>query len=262
MLRSRVFWCIVALHSFAVHAQKSLTEKYVGFSFGNFWNMHAGLEPGTMSGRPDFFTEFQPVVAQSYTEPVSRTLAYTLEAGLRYHRLNFGFLEGSLGLGERFVGYRADFGSGSERIELTARTKFFALPMRIGYGYEFSAFHFRTGFQLTWLFTPKGDAETRVWTSTGTTGHQRPMNGELFYQKDNLVYFMEDLFRPLISMYTPYIGIGYNLDDIRITFDISYNFSPYPFRNFVKTDNPFGNEIIDAQLRGLLVELGVHFRIF
>lgn len=253
---------LLAFSGFFVFGQKSLLEKYVGFHFGNLINMHTGLEPGTMSGRPEFFTEFQPIVQSTYREPTSRTLAYSLEGGIRYHRLNFGFLEASVGLGERFIGYVANFGEGEQRVELIARTKFFALPLRVGYGYEFSAWYMRGGFMTSVLFTPKGDAETRVWAPNGTAGHQRPMNGELFYQKDNLVYFMEDLFRPLLPLYAPYIGLGYNYNDLRVTLDVQYTFSSYPFRDFVKTDNPFGNEIPSARLRGILIELGVHFRIF
>lgn len=250
---------LFAIHT---HGQKSLLEKYVGFSFGNLINLHSGLEPGTMSGRPEFYSEFAPIVQSPYREVPSRTLAYSLEGGIRYHRLNFGFVETSLGLGERFIGYVANFVQADERVELTARTKFFALPVRLGYGYEFSSWYARGGFMVTLMFTPKGDSETRVWAPNGTSGHQRPMNGDLFYQKDNLVYFMEDLFRPLIPLYSPYVGLGYNYDDIRVTLDFYYVFSSYPFREFVKTDNPFGNEIPSARLQGLLIELGIHFRIF
>ncbi|KFD39853.1 hypothetical protein AT05_03900 [Schleiferia thermophila str. Yellowstone] len=245
-----------------LHGQKSLLESYLGFSFGNFVNAHRGLEPGTMSGRPDFFSEFAPIVLGDYVEPVSRTLAYTLEGGVRYHRLNFGFLEGTVGLGDRFIGYRADFGDGAERVELTARTKFFALPVRVGYGYEFSEWHMRAGVVMTLLFSPKGDAETVVWAPGGTAGHQRPMSGELFYQKDNLVFFMEDLFRPLIPLYAPYVGVGYNFGEVRLALDVSFVSSSYPFRDFVKSNNPFGRNIPEAMLRGWLVELGIHFRIF
>ncbi|MFN3951672.1 MAG: hypothetical protein ACK4KT_04615 [Thermaurantimonas sp.] len=243
-------------------SQTSLWEKYVGFSFGNLINMHSGLEPGTMSGRPEFFTEFAPVVQSPYREVASRTLAYTLEGGIRYHRMKFGFLESSVGLGERFVGYVANFEEGDQRLELTARTKFFALPVRIGYGYEFSSWYARGGCMTTLLFTPKGDSETRVWAPNGTAGHQRPMDGELFYQKDNMVFFMEDLFRPLMPLYAPYAGIGYNYADLRIMLDVYYVFSSYPFREFVKTDNPFGHEIPHARLQGILIELAIHFRIF
>lgn len=257
-----VIQVMLIIVGFSAWCQKSLLEKYVGFNFGNLINRHTGLEPGTMSGRPEFYSEFAPIVQMPFQEVLSRTLAYSLEAGIRYHRLNFGFLESSMGLGERFIGYVANFGENAERVELTARTKFFALPIRIGYGYEFSSWYARGGFMTSLLFTPKGDSETRVWSPNGTAGHQRPMEGELFYQKDNMVFFMEDLFRPLLPLYSPYLGLGYNFDDLRITFDAYYVFSAYPFRDFVKNDNPFGNEIPSAQLKGFLIELGIHFRIF
>lgn len=257
MKRSVVLSFLACIFSVHLNAQDRLVEKYIGFNYGYFYNTHQTLGIATMAGRIDFYREFAEISRQEVVYSNSFTNTYSLEGGIRIHRLNKGFLDINLGIGEFFAGFSAQQGQGDERIETNSRIKFFNIPMGLHWGWEFNRFHLKAGMNLAMLISPKSDAETLVWAPNGTDGHDKVMDGELFFQDT----FIEDFVTPLI--FSPQWGIaaGYNFEDFRIMANFRYQRSFYMFRSGMHT--LFGDRYnYQNRISGYLMEFSIQWRFF
>jgi hypothetical protein len=253
------FTVCISIFAFSIQAQTTLLEKYIGFNYGLLYNTHQNFGVATMAARSGFYNEFAPISDQEVRISNSFTRSFGLDFGFRYHKLNRGFWDVSLGLGESFAGFSAEMGQENERLEVNSRIKFFNLPLGIYWGWEISRFHFKIGATTNFLMSPKSDAETSVW-SAGTNGQNKLMEGELFYQD----LFLEDVVKPLLIVPQYGVAVGYNWDDVRLMAHVRYQQSPYVFRSvFRDQDLPYGDPYNPQhRLTGWLVELSVQWRFF
>ena len=258
--RNIVLFIFIQLFAWNTHAQSSLLEKYIGFNYSLLYNTHQSFGIGTISARNDFYQEFAPITDGEFRTLNSFTAIYGFSAGVRYHRLKKGFWDVSIGLGESIAGFSAEVGEGNERIEVDSRIKFFNIPVGVFWGWEFNKLHIKVGATFDILMSPKSDAETRVWSATGTDGHQKVMEAELFYQ--NLP--IEGFVKPIHVV--PQVGaaVGYNWEEIRLMAGVKYQRSDYLFRNsWRNVELPYGDPFnSNHRLQGLIFELSAQLRLF
>lgn len=244
-----------------------IVEKEASFLFGLTQHQNSAIPVEVMTNDNGFMANYQPISSGEQTFNPSYTRMYALRFGLRLFFNEHWFVRGGLGVQEQFFGYSNDFNHPRGSAQVTARTKYFGIPLDIGGGFSLpfyypgeinravGAVNFYVGGFFTSLWSPRGQSEVLLNTVDSLD------NGRQYLDFIEFEGIQSGRMRDVTSIFGGIGAISIEYNDV--TFSIEY-------RRFIGNSmlnaNPLNQPVFDQGVRtdwyGHSIEFGISFRFY